>query len=199
VQQRIRQLTSTLAVAFCFAVTDDASATAAQASLTPEETARWLAVGQGCRAPLVRIPAQRGAFEIYIESPAARAAVVGATATMMHQALDAAGVRTALQDGYRVWVAYTPSSPTNVTIERITIRPRGGKVLQPAKVRRERLFIGTVASHGIIEPLRARFQEFVFPEVPAGGLEVALHTNTGVERYRVTEQDRARLIRVCNS
>jgi hypothetical protein len=136
---------STLGVAFCFAVTDDAPATAAQASLTREETARWLAVGQGCQAPLVRIPVQRGAFEIYIESPAARAAVVAATATMMHQSLEAAGVRTALENGYRAWVALTPSSPANVTIERITIRPRAGKMLQPAEVRRERLFIGTVA------------------------------------------------------
>jgi hypothetical protein len=66
-------------------------------------------------------------------------------------------------------------------------------------VRRNRLFIGTVASYGVIEPLRARFQEFVFPEVPGGELDVALHTNTGVQRYRVTEQDRSRLIRVCNT
>jgi hypothetical protein len=124
--------------------------------------------------------------------------VVAATATVMHQALDAPGVRTALQDGYRIWVAYSPSSPTNISIDRITIRTPGGAVLQPTDIRRERLFIGTVPSHGIIEPLRARFQEFVCPALPAGDIDVMLHTKAGVQRYQVTEQDRERLIRVCN-
>jgi hypothetical protein len=108
------------------------------------------------------------------------------------------GVRTALRDGYRLWLAYSPSSPTNISIDRITIRTHGGAVLQPTDVRRERLFIGTVPSDGIIEPLRARFQEFVFPAVPSGDVDVMLHTSAGVQRYEVTERDRLRLIRVCN-
>ncbi len=71
-------------------------------------------------------------------------------------------------------------------------------MFQPDDVRRENLTLGTVPSHGILETLRWRLQEFVFPELPSGELELALHTTTGVQRYRVTEQDRSRLIRVCN-
>ncbi|HMJ84313.1 MAG TPA: hypothetical protein VK504_14135 [Vicinamibacterales bacterium] len=192
-----RNLLSALVIGSFSVLTAALHGSQTPSSLTQEETAYWLAVGQRCQAPLIRLPG-RGAFDIYIESPAARAAIVAATATMMHQSLDAPGVKTALQDGYRVWVAFTPSSPTNMAVRRITIRPRGGKVVQPVEVRRERLVVGTAPSHGIIETLRFRFQEFVFPTLPSGELEVVLDTNAGMQRYRVTAQARSLLIRVCN-
>ena len=69
---------------------------AQSSSLTLEDRATWMAVGQRCRAPVTRIPSRDGTFDIYIESRAARAAVVAATATMMHQSFEASGVKTAL-------------------------------------------------------------------------------------------------------
>ena len=171
---------------------------AAQQALTVEETASWMAVGQRCQAPVIRIPGRDGTFDIYIESPAARAAVVAATARMMHQSLEARGVKTALRDGYRIWASSTASTRSILTIDRISVRPRVGASIEATDVRRERLFLGTVASHGIIEPLRARFPEFVFRALPPGPLEVVLHMPAGVHRYRVTDEDRSRLINVCN-
>src|SRR5438552_3217422 len=92
-----RRNSATRTIAFLFVLTC-APGHAAQPSLTPEETAGWIAVGQRCQAPVTRIPGRDGTFDIYIESPAARAAVVAATATMMHQSLEARGVKTALKD-----------------------------------------------------------------------------------------------------
>jgi len=171
---------------------------AAQPSLTPEETAAWMVVGQRCQAPVTRIPGRDGTFDIYIESPAARAAVVAAAATMMHQSLEAKGVRTALRGGYRIWAFGTDRTLSTATISRISVRSPGGARIEAADVFRERLFLGTVASHGIIEPLRARFPEFIFTTLPSGPLDVVLHMPTGVQRYRVTDEDRSRLIGVCN-
>jgi len=189
---------ASLVVAFSIALTAAVDGAQPPSSLTREETARWLEVGQRCEAPIVRLPGRGGDFEIYIESPAGRAAVVAATATMMHQGLDTAAVRTALRDGYRVWVAYSPSSSSYLTIDRITIRGRGSEVLQPADVVREHLAVGKAPSHGIIEPIRWRYQEFVFPSLPPGDFDVILRTSAGVQRYHVNDRDRSRLIRVCN-
>jgi hypothetical protein len=171
---------------------------AAQQALSVEETATWMAVGQRCQAPVIRIPGRDGTFDIYIESPAARAAVVAATARMMHQSLEAMGVKSALKDGYRIWASSTARTLSILTIDRISVRSRGGARIEATDVRRERLFLGTVASHGIIEPLRARFPEYVFSALPPGPLEVVLHMPAGVQRYRVTDEDRSRLITVCN-
>ena len=193
-----RRRTPTLTIAAVF-VSICAQGHAAQpSSLTLEETAAWMAVGRRCQAPVTRIPSRDGTFDIYIESPAARAAVVAATATMMHQSLEATGVKTALKDGYRIWASSSARTLSTLTIDRISVRPRGGASIEATDVRRERLFLGTVASHGIIEPLRARFPEFIFRTLPPGPLEVVLHMPLGVQRYRVTDEDRSRLIGVCN-
>jgi len=193
---RLRR-TPTVAIAALFIVIR-VQCHAAQQSLTAEETAAWMAVGQRCEAPVTRIPSRDGTFDIYIESPAARAAVVAATARMMQKSLEARGVKTALKDGYRIWASSDARGLRIQTIDRISVRTPGGASIEATDVRRERLFLGTVASHGIIEPLRARFPEFVFSTLPPGPLEVVLHMPGGIQRYRVTEQDRSRLIDVCN-
>jgi hypothetical protein len=167
---------------------------------SPEVEAKWIAVGQRCEAPIIRIPGRHGDFEVYVESPAARIALVAATATMMHQPMDAARVRTAMHlPGFRVWVAPTTEGvASTLTIDRITVQPPTGAELAAAEVRWRRLALGIAPSHGIIEPLRARFPEFVFPDLPAGNLQIVLHTTAGVQRYTVTEPARSALIRVCN-
>jgi len=116
----------------------------------------------------------------------------------MHQSLEAKGVRTALRGGYRICAFSSAPTLNALTIDRISVRARGGPRIEATEVRRERLFLGTVASHGIIEPLRARFPEFIFATLPPGPFDVVLHMPTGVQRYRVTDEDRSRLIGVCN-
>jgi hypothetical protein len=187
-----------LTIAILCALACAQSDAAQTSSLTSEETAAWMAVGQGSQAPVTRIRGRDGTFDVYIESPAARAAVVAATATVMHQSLEARGVKTALKDGYRIWAFANAAALSTWTIDRISVRARGGVNIEALDVRRERLFLGTVASHGIIEPLRARFPEFVFGTLPPGPLEVVLHMPRGIQRYRVSDDDRSRLIGVCN-
>src|SRR5215471_226576 len=87
-----------------FAILMMCAASGAQtASLRTEEVAGWMATGQRCQAPLTRITTRDGNFEIFIESPDARAAIVAAAATMNHQPLDSSRVQTSLRDGYRIW------------------------------------------------------------------------------------------------
>jgi len=193
-----RNLLSSLVIGSFSVLTAAPPGSQSPSSLTQEETAHWFAVGQSCQAPVTRIPSRDGMFDIYIESPAARAAVIAATATVMHLPLSAPGVKTALKDGHRIWVVNTGQSLIAPSIDRITVRGGRGEDIEAMDVRRERLFIGTVASHGIIEPLRRRFQEFIFQTLPKGSLNLRLHTRTGVQRYQATEQDRSLLMRVCN-
>src|SRR5258705_7462343 len=101
----------------------DASQTS---SLTSEETAVWMSVGQRCQAPVTWIRGRDGTFEVYIESPAARAAVVAATATVMHRSLEARGVKTALKEGYRIWAFSNAAALSTWTINGISVRARGG-------------------------------------------------------------------------
>lgn len=168
------------------------------ASLRAEEVAAWMATGQTCQAPLTRIATRDGNFEILIESPAARAAIVAAAATMNHQPLDAARVQTSLADGYRIWASYTDRSRRNVSINDITIQRTDKVELRSVGSRDERLALGIASSHGLIEAVRARFPEFIFANLPDRDFHVVLHTSVGVQRYRVTPSDRARLIGVCN-
>src|SRR5947207_5562286 len=73
--------------------------------LAPQELAQAIALGQGCQAPIIRLSSSRGDFEMFVESPFATAALVSATARMMHQPLDAPRVKQAMRPGYRVWTA----------------------------------------------------------------------------------------------
>jgi hypothetical protein len=175
-----------------------ASGAAQSASLRQEEVAAWMATGQKCQAPLTRIATRDGNFEIFIEDPGARAAIVAAAATMNHQPLDAVRVRTSLRDGYRIWASYTDSSRRDVSVSDITIQATGTRELRPAASREERLALGIASSHGIIEAVRVRFPEFTFPTLPEHDFYVVLHTTVGIQRYHVTPTDRTRLMGVCN-
>jgi hypothetical protein len=165
--------------------------------LTPQQLTEAIAIGRQCQAPIIRESSARGDFEVYIESPFARAALVAATARVMSQPLDAPGVKKAIQGGYRIWFARTPMAPSPVTVTRVLVRSPAGEIAPVAR-RDERLFLGTVPSHGIIEPLRARFPEYVFDQLPSGPFVVVAATNRGVERFRVTPHNRSALLRVCN-
>ncbi len=166
--------------------------------LTTQELADAVAIGQRCQAPIIREPSDRGDFEMYIESPFARVALVAATALVMHQPLDAPGVKQAMQGGYRIWFARTPGAPFPATVTRVSVPSPAGEIV-PIAERDERLFLGTVPSHGIIEPLRARFPEYVFDRLPSGPFVVVVATSGGgAQRFRVTQKNRTALIRVCN-
>jgi len=184
-----------LAVVILMKATGGAAQTA---SLRTEEVAAWMATGQTCRAPLTQIATRDGNFEIFIESPAARAAIVAAAATMNHQPLDAVRVQRSLADGYRIWTSYTDNSRRNVSVNDITIQSTDQRELRSVASRDERLTLGIASSHGIIEAIRARFPEFIFTNLPEHDFHVVLHTSVGVQRYRVTSSDRTRLMGVCN-
>jgi hypothetical protein len=171
---------------------------AQEASLNRDEAAKWIAVGQRCEAPLIRIPSRDGSFEIYIESPAARAAVVAAAAMMNHQPIDARRVQTAIRAGYRVWASYTDLSPRTIRIEQMTVRSAQRPEIKPASIRDERLSLGIAPSHGIVEAVRVRFPEFEFLDLPHQDFWLVLRTNRGLQRYLVPQNRRLKLVRVCN-
>lgn len=161
------------------------------------EMAAAIAMGQRCEAPMLRLVDRRNSFDGYVEKPFARVALVAATARVMHANLDAAGTRRAMRPGYRIWFERKPNVPANVRIERLAVVDMSGRELRPADETNERLFLGTVPSHGIVETFRRRFPESVFDALPAS-FTVTLGTTHGIERYRVTNLDRAAAIRVCN-
>ena len=175
-------------------------ASAANAEISPAREAALIALGRGCEAPIIRIPGRHGDFDVYVESPEARVALAAANATVMHQPMDALRVKTAMHlPGVRIWIAYTVEGVGSATsVDRITVRPANGAEIEPTDVRWRRLSLGIAPSHGIIEPLRARFPEFVFSALPTGPIQLVLHTNHGIQRYGVAEAARSTLIRVCN-
>lgn len=164
--------------------------------LTAQEQADAFALGQTCQAPIVRLPADDD-FVIYIESPFARAALIAATARMMALSLTAAAVNRAMLPGYRVWIARTPSAPADLAVEAVRVRS-GRQQLAPSSTKDVRFFVGRTASHGIIEPLRARFPEYTFDSLRPGPFDVVLNTNAGTRQYHVTDAARRKNLHVCN-
>jgi len=131
--------------------------------LSPEEIGRAIQFGEKCTAPIVRIPGKRGQdFDVYVESPLGRAALAIATAHVMRVSTDAQAVRRAMRvSHYRVWGDRPIGSRATVTVQEILIRPQAGRDITSLAQQYERFFVGTVPSHGIIEPLRLRFGEAV--------------------------------------
>jgi hypothetical protein len=175
----------------------DSGSSSAQKALDEKEVQQAIAVGRSCHAPIIRVTASLGDFDVYIESPFARVALVAATALMMHEPLDAPGVRRAMQPGYRIWLWHKRGSRRRISVSRLSVRSDDGEI-RPVAERRATLFLGTVPSHGIIPPLRQRYPEFLFDSLPKGDFEVVLHTNDGLQHYRISEKDRTALIPVCN-
>ena len=69
--------------------------------------------------------------------------------------------------------------------------------IQPARERPFQLTVRHLPAHGIINEVRWRFWEWIFDQLPAGEFQVVLDTTAGVQRYTVTDKDRAKLMRVC--
>ena len=165
-------------------------------TLSAQQMAQAVEMGSNCEAPIIKI-AGPGDYDIYVETPLARVALVAATAKMMQQSLDGQNVRTAMRPVYRVWLDRTRDRWQRFSLNTMTIWSRGVEI-HPSAVRNARLFLGTVPSHGIIEPLRTRRPEFLFDSLPAGGFEVVVHGNDGEQRLSVGKLQSARPMRVCN-
>jgi hypothetical protein len=170
-------------------------------ALSAGDMARAVALGRRCTAPIVRVRARPGQdFDVYVESPLGRAALAVATATVMHYPIDAVPVKRTMTEAsdYRVWGDYVPSSRGAVSVRRVMLQPVQGPAIAPIRQMYERFFVGRVPSHGIIEPLRARFGEAVFDRLPDVDYDVVFQTTGGVQRYRVTREAREALLHVCN-
>jgi hypothetical protein len=165
-------------------------------SLTEQQMAQAIEMGRNCKAPVIRI-AGRHDFDIYVETPLARVSLVVATAKMMQQSLDAKNVKTAMRPVYGVWLDRTRDTWQRFSLITMTIWSHGVEI-RPSAVRNARLFLGTVPSHGIIEPLRSRHPEFLFDSLPAGGFEIVVQGTDGNQKYSVGKLEGTRPMRVCN-
>jgi hypothetical protein len=170
---------------------------AAGPPLTADEFAQAVRIGQRCEAPIMRLSASGANFDAYVESPFARVALVAATARVMHQSLESPGVKQAMRPGYRVWFVPKRNGLLPTAVTRVGVRFAAGEIA-PVGQMDERLFLGTVASHGIIEPLRARFPEFLFERWPPDDFVVVVNTERGTKRFTATARQRSSLMRVCN-
>ena len=165
--------------------------------LTSQELAQPIALGERCVAPIIRLTANGADFEAYVESPFARAALAGATARLMHQPLESSFVNRAVRPGYRIRFGRLPEAPLPAAVTHVRVRSSGREAAPIAELN-ERFFVGTVPSHGIVEPLRARFPEYVFEQLPAGDFVLVVGTTHGTYRFTVTARERASVMRVCN-
>lgn len=172
-------------------------AATAQEPLTADELKSAASLGLQCQAAITRVTNTAGDFEVFIESPLGRAALVTATAVMMQQPIDAPHVRRAMEPGYRVWLQRKRNDWRPLTVTSLSVQYRG-RALKPASVRSGRFVVGSVPSHGIVPELRTRFPEYVFAALPPGRFEVVVATAAGSQSYVVTSNDRKSLMRVCN-
>ena len=167
-------------------------------ALGPDDIAKAIALGRTCRAPIVTLSRPSSDFVVYIETAFARAALVAATATMMSEPLDSRAVQHAMNvEGVRAWTTRRHRANAQVAVTALRLESKG-RIIRPVAERDVRLFVGTVPSHGIIEPLRARFPEYTFASLPSGRFEVVVQTTVGMERYAVTPEHQAALLKVCN-
>jgi len=170
---------------------------------TGEEPARTaeineaIALGRTCNAPIVRIAASGTDFDVFIESPLARIALLAATAMQMHLPFDASMAERQMTTTYRIWADYALEGRRNVSIDRIVLEGPDEKPIEPIDARTSTFTLGHVPSHGIIEALRFRPGESTFDHLPPDDFRVILRTSAGLQRYRVTKRDRTTLLRVC--
>ena len=174
----------------------------AASSIEPSVTAQLneaIALGRTCYAPIIRLQRAGTDFDVYVESPLARIALLAATAQQMHLPFDAATAAKHLTTTARIWADYSAGGRRTIAVTRIVIatsHPRS--ISQPIAVSTSSLFLGRAASHGIIEGLRFRPGESTFETLPSGNFTVVLETTAGAQQYRVTETDRRKLLHVCN-
>jgi len=168
----------------------------AQPALTDQQIADATVLGRRCQAPMVHFAERE--YDLYVESPLGHAALIVAAALMNHQPLDAPSVRNAMVPGYRIWAVRRFGVEPMPTITRITVKPRSGTELQATGERRDRLSMGTMPSHGIVDSLRTRLPQYEFSSLPPEDFDVLVHTEHGVRRYHVTSAKRTQLLQVCN-
>jgi hypothetical protein len=178
-------------------------AVAGQEPLTEAQVKEAVAIGKDCsNVPLVRVGAVRGDFNVFIEGPFARIAIHAAAARQMHQRFDASKVTgdVAARD-YRVWAQYTLRGRRTVSVNHVVLQPNGksgmSAAIQPVRERSFQLTVGQLPAHGIVDEVRWRNWEWIFDHLPVGTFQVILETSAGAQRYTVTGQDQATLMRVC--
>lgn len=154
-------------------------------------------LGRSCRAAIRRVPAGDNDFTVYIESPAGRVALIAAAAQMMGQSLEAPGVARAMKPGYRIWPVRTPAARHDRWVTGLYVQARGSQLF-PTATGGEKLFLGSVPTHGIVPDLRDRRPQFTFVSLPVGPFDVALQFNDGEQRYRVERADASGYLPVCN-
>ena len=166
-------------------------------TLTDADRVQAIALGRTCQSPIVQVSREGGDFDVYIESPYARVALVAAAAQVMQQSIDAPGVRLAMKPGYRIWLHRTPRARIDYTVTQVYVRS-GDHDFSPVSESRDRFFLGTVPSHGMVEAVRSRIPEYSFDALPAGNFDVVVETSAGPQHYPVKQRDRQKLMRVCN-
>ena len=171
-------------------------------SIEPSSTARLqeaIAVGRTCYAPIVRLQRPGTDFDVYVESPLARIALLAATAEQMRLPFDVSTAESHLTTTDRIWADYAVNGRRTISIDGILVSTsHPHSIVRPIAINSPRLFLGRAPSHGIVESLRFRPGERTFERLPAGDLTVVLQTSAGVREFPLTERDRTKLLRVCN-
>jgi hypothetical protein len=158
-----------------------------------------IAVGRSCYAPIVRLQKPASDFDVYVESPLARIALLAATAEQMRLPFDVPTAERQLTTTDRIWADYAVNGRRTISVDGIVVATsHPHSIVRPIAVKSPRLFLGRAPSHGIVESLRFRPGERTFERLPAGDLTVILRTSAGVQEYPLTEKDRTKLLRVCN-
>jgi hypothetical protein len=176
---------------------------AAQKPLDPVLVQEAIALGKSCGdVPILRGTKPGGDFVVFIEGPFARIAVHAAAAKQMHQPFDVANITPDVgAPDYRVWLQYAPSGRKTLTANRVSLQSRSGaargRMVWPTRDRRSQLTAGATPAHGIITEVRWRGWEWTFDRLPDGEFDVVVETNSGTQRYTVTNKDRAGRIKVC--
>ena len=175
----------------------------AQEALSPSAVQEAIALGKSCGdVPILRVTKPDGDFVVFIESPFARIAVHAAAARQMHQPFDPVNITPDIgAPDYRVWLQYTPNGRRTLTVNRVLLQARSGaageRVIKPTRDRRSQLSVGAIPAHGIITDVRWRGWEWTFDRLPNGEFDVVVETTAGVQRYRMTSQERTGRMRVC--
>ena len=164
--------------------------------LTDAELADAVALGKRCKAPIVHFETPE--YDLYVESPFAHAALITAVAVVNHESVDAPGVRNAMTAPAAIWLTRKFGVAAMPTLDRIAVQPLHAVEIRATAERRERLFAGTLPSHGIVDNLRTRLPQYEFSDLPAGDYDVVVHLENGVRRHRVTASVRASAMDVCN-
>jgi len=165
--------------------------------LSDKETADAIALGRSCKAPIIHFDAPE--YDLYVETPFGHAALIAAVAVVNRESIDAPGIRRAMMAPAAIWLTRKLGGATMPTVDRIAVQPLRGAEIRASAERRDRLFAGSLPSHGIVDSLRTRLRQYEFPSLPSGDFDVVVHFDHGIRRYRVGHTERETVIAVCNT